>query len=117
MRIAWRTVGAIITRLCSDTEKLHDQFAGLRRIDIDEISDKRGHKYLTRGPVPRRHMGHRSPRRSAAYRMERRRKAARANDAKRGQGRSGKDAPARPDGARAGGVKNSRYALEEPPRT
>ena len=47
MRIAWRTVGAIITRVWADTEKLHDQFASLTRIGIDEISYKRGHKYLT----------------------------------------------------------------------
>ena len=47
MRIAWRTVGAIITRVWADTEKLHDRFDGLRRIGIDEISYKRGHRYLT----------------------------------------------------------------------
>ena len=47
MRIAWRTVGAIITRVWEDTTKVHDQFAGLTRIGIDEISYKRGHKYLT----------------------------------------------------------------------
>ena len=47
MRIAWRTVGAIITRVWADTEKLYDRFAGLRRIGIDEISYKRGHQYLT----------------------------------------------------------------------
>jgi transposase len=47
MRVAWRTVGAIITRVWADTEKQFDQFAGLRRIGIDEISYKRGHKYLT----------------------------------------------------------------------
>jgi transposase len=47
MRIAWRTVGAIITRVWADTEALHDRFADLRRIGIDEISYKRGHKYLT----------------------------------------------------------------------
>jgi len=47
MRIAWRTVGAIITRVWVDVEALHDRFAGLRRIGIDEISYKRGHKYLT----------------------------------------------------------------------
>ena len=47
MRIAWRTVGAIITRVWADTETLHDQFADLTRIGIDEISYKRGHKYLT----------------------------------------------------------------------
>jgi transposase len=47
MRIAWRTVGAIITRVWADVEQLHDRFAKLRRIGIDEISYKRGHKYLT----------------------------------------------------------------------
>ncbi len=38
MRIAWRTVGAIITRVWADVEALHDRFAGLTRIGIDEIS-------------------------------------------------------------------------------
>ena len=47
IRIAWRTVGAIITRVWEDTAAVHDQFAGLTRIGIDEISYKRGHKYLT----------------------------------------------------------------------
>ena len=46
MRIAWRTVGAIISRVWNDVADLHDQFANLRRIGIDEISYKRGHKYL-----------------------------------------------------------------------
>jgi len=47
MRIAWRTVGAIITRVWADVEAGHDRFAGLSRIGIDEISYKRGHRYLT----------------------------------------------------------------------
>ena len=47
MRIAWRTVGAIITRVWEDVEARHDRFADLRRIGIDEISYKRGHRYLT----------------------------------------------------------------------
>jgi transposase len=47
MRIAWRTVGAIITRVWADVEAVHDRFAGLRRIGIDEISYKRGQRYLT----------------------------------------------------------------------
>ena len=46
MRIAWRTVGSIITRVWADVEAGHDRFAGLRRIGIDEISYKKGHKYL-----------------------------------------------------------------------
>ena len=47
MRIAWRTVGAIITRYWADTAAAVDAFAGLRKIGVDEISYKRGHKYLT----------------------------------------------------------------------
>src|SRR5665809_120926 len=45
MRIAWRTVGAIITRVWADVDAQHDRMAGLRRIGIDEISYKKGHKY------------------------------------------------------------------------
>lgn len=47
MRIAWRTVGAIIARVWAETATEVDLFAGLRRIGIDEISYKRGYKYLT----------------------------------------------------------------------
>lgn len=47
MRIAWRTVGAILSRVWDDTAAGVDFFAGLRRIGIDEISYKRNHKYLT----------------------------------------------------------------------
>ncbi len=46
MRIAWRTVGSIITRVWADVETTCDRFEGLRRIGIDEISYKKGHKYL-----------------------------------------------------------------------
>lgn len=47
MRIAWRTVGAIITRVAEQATAGVDKFVGLRRIGIDEISYKRGYKYLT----------------------------------------------------------------------
>ena len=47
MRIAWRTVGSIVTRVVADAEAGTDRFADLRRIGIDEISYKRGHRYLT----------------------------------------------------------------------
>jgi transposase len=48
MRIAWRTVGEIITRVVADADAVTgDRLTGLRRIGIDEISYKRGHKYLT----------------------------------------------------------------------
>lgn len=46
MRIAWRTVGSIITRVWADIDAVHDRLEGLRRIGIDEISYKKGHKYL-----------------------------------------------------------------------
>lgn len=177
MRVAWRTVGAIITRVWADTEKQFDQFAGLTRIGIDEISYKRGHKYLTcvvdhdsgrlvwaapgqdkatlarffdaLGPERSAQITHVSADgaawiaavvaekcpnavrcadpfhvvkwatdaldevRRAAWNDAR--KAARTNEAQRGRGRPAKDAPARPDSARAAGVKNSRYALWKNP--
>jgi transposase len=47
MRIAWRTVGSIVARVSADVDASVDRLAGLRRIGIDEISYKRGHRYLT----------------------------------------------------------------------
>lgn len=47
MRIAWRTVGSIITRVWADVEMLGDRLDGLTRIGVDEISYKRGHRFLT----------------------------------------------------------------------
>lgn len=177
MRIAWRTVGAIITRVWNDTGKLQDPFAGLVRIGIDEISYKRGHKYLTvvvdhssgrlvwaapgrdtatlakffdlLGPERAALITHVSADgadwiakavvdycpnavrcadpfhvvrwatdaldevRRGAWNDARR--AAARNDAKRGRGRPAANAPARPDSARATGLKNSRYALWKNP--
>jgi transposase len=47
MRVAWRTVGAIVARVAADAQGRVDRWASLRRIGIDEISYKKGHKYLT----------------------------------------------------------------------
>jgi len=49
MRIAWRTVGAIIARvwLAAEAAVEGDGLDGLRRIGIDEISYRRNYKYLT----------------------------------------------------------------------
>jgi len=47
MRVAWRTVGSIITRVSADAMARTDRFANLTRIGIDEISYKKGHRYLT----------------------------------------------------------------------
>jgi transposase len=46
LRVAWRTVGAIVTRVNADVDATVDRLAGLRRIGIDEICYKRGHRYL-----------------------------------------------------------------------
>ena len=47
VRIAWATVGAIVSRVVDEARAAADPFDGLRRIGIDEISYKRGHRYLT----------------------------------------------------------------------
>jgi transposase len=47
MRVAWRTVGAIVTRVSRDAQQAGDRLAGLRRIGIDELSYKKGHRYVT----------------------------------------------------------------------
>jgi transposase len=47
MRVAWRSVGAIVTRVADDAMAGVDRLEGLRRIGIDEISYKKGHRYLT----------------------------------------------------------------------
>jgi transposase len=47
MRIAWRTVGAICARVSRDGQAGRDRLAGLKRIGIDEISYKKGHRYIT----------------------------------------------------------------------
>jgi transposase len=47
LRIAWATVGAIVARVVDDARAAVDPFDGLVRIGIDEISYKRGHRYLT----------------------------------------------------------------------
>ena len=48
LRTGWATVGQIITRVMADADaQAGDQFAAVRRIGIDEISYKRGYRYLT----------------------------------------------------------------------
>lgn len=46
LRIAWRTVGAVVDRVVAEDRARKDPFEGLRRVGIDEISYKRGHRYL-----------------------------------------------------------------------
>jgi transposase len=47
LRIAWATVGAIVNRVVVEARSAVDPFDGLRRVGIDEISYRRGQRYLT----------------------------------------------------------------------
>lgn len=47
LRIAWRTVGAIVARVVAEGVAVRDPLEGLVRIGIDEISYKKGHRYIT----------------------------------------------------------------------
>ncbi len=47
MRVAWRTVGRIIERVVADTGREVDLLLGLKRIGIDEISRRKGQRYIT----------------------------------------------------------------------
>jgi len=46
LRVAWATVGAIVNRVVAEDRAARDPFDGLVRIGLDEISYKRGHRYL-----------------------------------------------------------------------
>ena len=47
MRIAWRTVGWICERVTAEAQAQRDLFAGLKRLGFDEISVRKGQRYLT----------------------------------------------------------------------
>ncbi len=47
MRVAWRTVGQVCERVAAEAGRDVDLLAGLKRIGIDEISHRKGHRYLT----------------------------------------------------------------------
>ena len=47
MRVAWRTVGGICERVATEARREVDLLGGLRRIGIDEISHRKGQRYLT----------------------------------------------------------------------
>ncbi|MGZ5398346.1 MAG: ISL3 family transposase [Mycobacterium sp.] len=47
LRLAWRTVADIVARVVADGRATNDLLTGLRRIGIDEIAYRKGHRYLT----------------------------------------------------------------------
>jgi transposase len=47
LRVAWRTVGGICERVAAEAQQETDLLDGLRRIAIDEISHRKGQRYLT----------------------------------------------------------------------
>jgi transposase len=46
LRVTWRAVSAIVIRVVAEAAGRRDRLAGLRRIGIDEISYRRGQRYL-----------------------------------------------------------------------
>ena len=46
LRITWRSVAAIVVRVVAEAAGKRDRLAGLRRIGIDEISYRKGQRYL-----------------------------------------------------------------------
>jgi transposase len=46
LRITWRSVAAVITRVVAARAATTDRLEGLRRIGVDEISYRKGHRYL-----------------------------------------------------------------------
>src|SRR5436190_1096300 len=46
LRVAWRSVADIVTRVVANRAAATDRLAGLRRIGIDEISYRKGQRYL-----------------------------------------------------------------------
>jgi transposase len=47
MRVAWRSVGTILERVAAEASREVDLLDGLRQIGIDEISHRKGQRYLT----------------------------------------------------------------------
>ena len=47
MRIAWRSVGWICERVAAEAQTQLDLFADLKRLGVDEISVRKGQRYLT----------------------------------------------------------------------
>ena len=47
MRVAWRTVDAIVERVSNAMRAVRSPLANLRKIGIDEVAYRKGHRYLT----------------------------------------------------------------------
>jgi transposase len=46
LRITWRSVAALVVRVVAEAAGKRDRLAGLRRMGIDEISSRKGQRYL-----------------------------------------------------------------------
>ncbi len=47
LRVAWRSVTGICERVAAEADASVDRFANLRRIGIDEIAHRKGHRYIS----------------------------------------------------------------------
>jgi transposase len=45
-RVSWRAVSGIVTRVVAELAGTADRLDGLRKIGIDEIAYRKGHRYL-----------------------------------------------------------------------
>jgi transposase len=46
LRVSWRAVSGIVTRVVAELAGTADRLDGLRKIGIDEIAYRKGHRYL-----------------------------------------------------------------------
>lgn len=47
LRVTWRSVTGIVARVITEAAARTDRLAGLRRVGIDEVAYRKGHRYLT----------------------------------------------------------------------
>jgi transposase len=47
LRVTWRSVTGIVARVVTEAAARTDRLAGLRRVGIDEVAYRKGHRYLT----------------------------------------------------------------------
>jgi transposase len=47
LRVTWRAVTGIVARVVTEAAARTDRLAGLRRVGIDEVAYRKGHRYLT----------------------------------------------------------------------
>jgi transposase len=47
LRVTWRSVTGIAARVVAEASTRTDRLAGLRRVGVDEVACRKGHRYVT----------------------------------------------------------------------